>query len=87
VGDDLEFLVAGRVLWHGGPVREPMSGGVINIFFMADEIVEAANRLQTDARIEAVAKRLAIEGRLATRTDASFPENILEVNAIGRPRQ
>jgi hypothetical protein len=74
VGDDLEFLVAGRVLWHGGPVREPMSGGVINIFFMADEIVEAANRLQTDARIEAVAKRLAIEGRL-------------EVNAIGRPRQ
>jgi len=73
VGERMDWLVAGRVLFPGELLREPILGGVMNFFFTADEIVEVANRLQTEARIEAIANHLATVGRI-------------EVDAIGRTR-
>jgi len=54
VGEDIEFLVAGRLLTRVR-LKTPILGGVLTIIgvFGANEIVDVANRLATDGRIEA----------------------------------
>jgi hypothetical protein len=54
MGQDVEVLVAGRVLLRAR-VREPKEGGAISMAFRADEIVEVANRLATDGRLDRTA--------------------------------
>jgi hypothetical protein len=52
VGEDVEFLVAGRMLKVR--LRAALLGGILNIgdIFRADELADTANRLVTDGRIE-----------------------------------
>jgi hypothetical protein len=53
VGEDIEWLVAGRR--ERVRVRDPIYGGVLNMFLKElgdDEIVEIANRIATEGRIE-----------------------------------
>jgi hypothetical protein len=50
-GEVVQFLLAGRVL-VAPRVVEPILGGIIPIPVGADEIVEVANRLATEGRIE-----------------------------------
>ena len=53
VGEDIEFLVAGKVLMKSR-LQTPILGGALNIIgiFGANEIVDVANRLATEGRIE-----------------------------------
>jgi hypothetical protein len=51
VGEVVEVLLAGRVLM-ASRVDTPMFGGIIPILVGDDEIVEVANRLATEGRIE-----------------------------------
>jgi preprotein translocase subunit SecD len=53
VGEDVEFLAAGRVLLKT-TVHEPLSTDVISIVgvFGADEIAEIANRIAAEGRVE-----------------------------------
>jgi hypothetical protein len=51
VGEVVEFLLAGRVL-AAPQLQTPIYGGIILISIGADEIVEVANRIATEGRIE-----------------------------------
>jgi SecDF, P1 head subdomain len=51
VGEVVEVLLAGRVLM-AARLNEPMIGGIIAIVVRADDIVEVANRIATEGRIE-----------------------------------
>jgi len=53
VGEDIEFLLAGKVLMKPR-LQTPILGGALNIIgiFGANEIVDVANRLATEGRIE-----------------------------------
>jgi len=53
VGEDIEFLVAGKVLMKSR-LQTPILGGAFNIIgiFGANEIADVANRLATEGRIE-----------------------------------
>ena len=53
VGEDIEFLVAGKVLMKSR-LQTPIFSGALNIIgiFGANEIVDVANRLATEGRIE-----------------------------------